>query len=812
VNITQRLSATLHVKAWAPREWANRNLRVGGLVITLLVCLPLALVSAEWLQVNALLWQALFLGMLAGLLIAQTRWKITATLLAITVGGLLIVTQYYSRALPPLAPALHELAAGITWLAALLHRGVTILIWPGREHPSPAPPPMFPEWRAAGERLWLYGWNLQADWPLTLVTRHWESGQILLGTALGLLVWLVAALSVWLLLRRRSAWGALILVIVPLAYSVYRTWDGWAFLVIAVIAGALLAGDSSLRRLERRWGMGSSPYGLTLDWWIWAGVMTLVIAVLMGITIKLTDPEFHRWLHDMFSPAQTTQTQGSSNASHTSAEPRTGIWPRQHLLGSGPELAETPVMSVRTPGVPPAPFYWQAGSYDEYTGQGWVQNPAPPAQIEMRTLWPDSLNPPPHYALLRQSYRLEAPTRQIYAVGRPVRLTLPADGEWSDPWGADLIQVRAVTAQAAYEAVSWVPTATPDELRAASANYPDWAVDAYLALPEELPGRVGDLAQEVTADAPTVYDQALALQSYLRGYEYTLDLPAPPTDRDVVDYFLFDLQRGYCDYYATAMVVMARSLGIPARLAVGYATGEYDPELEAYQVVQANAHSWAEIYFPEYGWIRFEPTAVLPEAGGGYRLDEEGWLEDAPTAELFPLENVGIEADEAATSRLWPLLAVPGGLVGLAGLIGAALAYRGWRLRQGTPEQVAGRLYDRLLGWGRRLGLPLSATLTPNEFLSALQGELDIRAARAPAWSGDWRERRSRAEQTAGDLVALYAEGCYSPRQPTQEQIERVLAGWGRLNRALWGFQLAGSERVFGKRTGSNRRQYRTVG
>ncbi|MEJ2150812.1 MAG: hypothetical protein P8Z40_15240, partial [Chloroflexota bacterium] len=70
MNITQRLSATLHVKVWAPREWANRNLRVGGLVITLLVCLPLALVSAEWLQVNALLWQALFLGMLAGLLIA----------------------------------------------------------------------------------------------------------------------------------------------------------------------------------------------------------------------------------------------------------------------------------------------------------------------------------------------------------------------------------------------------------------------------------------------------------------------------------------------------------------------------------------------------------------------------------------------------------------------------------------------------------------------------------------------------------------------------------------------------------------------
>jgi transglutaminase-like putative cysteine protease len=591
----------------------------------------------------------------------------------------------------------------------------------------------------------------------------------------------------------------LILVAVPLAFSVYRTWDGWAFLVVAVIAGALLAGDSSLRRLEQRWGMGSSPYGLTLDWWVWAGLVVLVIAGMMGLTIKLTDPAFHEWLRDTFSPAQAVQS-GGSPSPYIGSEQQTGVWPRQHLLGSGPELAETPVMSVRTPGVPSAPFYWRAGSYDEYTGQGWIQNPAPPAQSGVRTLWPASLAPPPHYALLRQSYRLESPTRRIYAVGRPVRLTLPADGEWSDPWGIDLVAVYAVTAQAAYEAVSWVPTATPDELRAASTGYPDWVVDAYLALPEELPERVDSLAREVTADAPTAYDQALALQRYLRSYEYTLDLPAPPTDRDVADHFLFDLQQGYCDYYATAMVAMARSLGIPARLAFGYATGTYDPELEAYQVTLANAHSWAEIYFPEYGWIRFEPTAALPEAGAGYTLDWEDLPDDAQPAELFPLENVELDTGGAAAFPLWPLLAVLTGLLGLAGLIGSVLAYRGWRLRQGTPEQVAGRLYARLLSWGRRLGLPLSAVLTPDEFLSALRQELDARTARAPAWGGDWQGRRSQAEQTAGELVALYAEGCYSPRTPTQEGVERVLAGWGRLSRALWGFWLVGSGRKSGEK------------
>jgi hypothetical protein len=380
-----------------------------------------------------------------------------------------------------------------------------------------------------------------------------------------------------------------------------------------------------------------------------------------------------------------------------------------------------------------------------------------------------------------------------------VRLTLAADGEWSDPWGIDLIQARAVTAQAAYEAVSWVPTATPDELRMASTDYPDWAADVYLTLPEELPERVGELAEEITADAPTAYDQALALQDYLRGYEYNLDLSAPPADRDVVDYFLFDLQEGYCDYYASAMVVMARSLGIPARLAFGYATGAYDLELEAYQVTRADAHSWVEIYFPEYGWIRFEPTAALPEGGAGYALDWEEWPDDAQPAELFPFENVELETGRSTVIPLWPLLAALAGFVGLAGVIGGTLAYQRWRLRRGMPEEIAGRLYGRLLDWGQRLGLPLSAALTPDEFLSALRGELNARTANAPAWGGDWRGRYSQAEQVAGALIALYAEGCYSPRTPTQERIEQILANWGKMSRTLWGFWLVGFMRKAGK-------------
>ena len=109
-----------------------------------------------------------------------------------------------------------------------------------------------------------------------------------------------------------------------------------------------------------------------------------------------------------------------------------------------------------------------------------------------------------------------------------------------------------------------------------------------------MPPRVAALAQEVTAAAATPYDQALALEAFLRQYPYDLGIPAPPPEVDVADFFLFELQRGYCDYYATAMAVLARTLGLPARLASGYAAAA--PDEDGVQTIRQNlAHSWPEI-------------------------------------------------------------------------------------------------------------------------------------------------------------------------------------------------------------------------
>ena len=135
----------------------------------------------------------------------------------------------------------------------------------------------------------------------------------------------------------------------------------------------------------------------------------------------------------------------------------------------------------------------------------------------------------------------------------------------------------------------------------------------FLTLPDSVPERVLTLARELTANALTPYDRAQAIETYLRtSYPYTLDVPAPPPGRDVADFFLFELEKGYCDYYATAMVVLARAAGLPARFVSGYASGTYDSSNAQYIVTEANAHSWVEIFFTDIGWVEFEPTAGLP--------------------------------------------------------------------------------------------------------------------------------------------------------------------------------------------------------
>jgi hypothetical protein len=168
-----------------------------------------------------------------------------------------------------------------------------------------------------------------------------------------------------------------------------------------------------------------------------------------------------------------------------------------------------------------------------------------------------------------------------------------------------------------YQITSSVSLAHPQELRLAGEDYPLWAVTQYTQLPPTLPQRVRDLADRLTANANTPYDKAKAIESYLKTFEYTLSVEPPAYNADGVDHFLFNLKRGYSEYFGSAMTVLLRTQGIPARLVTGYTVGDELPDYEDIFIVNdSHSHAWVEVFFPRYGWITFEPTpgASLPPA------------------------------------------------------------------------------------------------------------------------------------------------------------------------------------------------------
>ena len=180
------------------------------------------------------------------------------------------------------------------------------------------------------------------------------------------------------------------------------------------------------------------------------------------------------------------------------------------------------------------------------------------------------------------------------------------------PEQPDTLSLRAVRGNAkagdTYQITSSVSLAEPEDLRRAGVNYPTWVMVKYTQLPAELPQRVRDLASQLTAGADTPYDKAMAIENYLKTLNYSLEVEPPPYNADGVDHFLFTLREGYSEYFGSAMTVMLRSEGIPARLATGYTVGDKLPNHDVYIVTDSHSHAWVEVFFPTYGWIALEPT------------------------------------------------------------------------------------------------------------------------------------------------------------------------------------------------------------
>jgi transglutaminase-like putative cysteine protease len=315
-------------------------------------------------------------------------------------------------------------------------------------------------------------------------------------------------------------------------------------------------------------------------------------------------------------------------------------------LGQGKRLSDELVFTVQAPLYTDAVvrYYWRARVYDRYADGEWSgdiysttlsvfpDNPSP--------AFPESVRAVEGRRTITVTYTPAVPIATLYAASQPqwvsrhihIGLAHNPDGTSdTSAWQA----VPPVYAGETYEARSSLSNVTVAELHEAGDDYPRWVVDRYLQLPPSITPRTQELARQITAGMDDPYDIVAAVTGYLRtAIRYAETVSPPPPDQEPLDWFLFDLRQGFCNYYASSEVILLRSLGIPARLAVGYAEGERQARSRTYLVRQRDAHAWPEVYFPGVGWVEFEPTASqapLHRPLGEERADasDVGGTEDA---------------------------------------------------------------------------------------------------------------------------------------------------------------------------------------
>ena len=281
----------------------------------------------------------------------------------------------------------------------------------------------------------------------------------------------------------------------------------------------------------------------------------------------------------------------------------------------------------------PVPTYWRGETFSEYNGRKWSE---PDADVKTGyapgVIAEQGGDASAGLATITQHVSFEQPLRQsfpLFGGGRVAEIVdmrlspggsaLPAAIERNV--GAGTVKVVLDGGQTQIEGYTVkvaIPDKNPERLKRESGPDPLAVRERYLQLPEELPQRVRDLAKEMTAGAGSRYDRVQAVLNYLKEHEkYTLDTRVPPAGTDFVDDFLFETRAGYCNHFSTAMAVLLRSEGIPARYVKGFAPGKQEVGQEGtYLVSEGDAHSWVEVYFPESGWIPFDPTPGIALTGG----------------------------------------------------------------------------------------------------------------------------------------------------------------------------------------------------
>ncbi|MCD6291324.1 MAG: transglutaminase domain-containing protein, partial [Anaerolineae bacterium] len=725
-----------------------------------------------------------FVSVWFGFLLARSPFGGYVSALFATILGAEFVLGFIGRVAPPLGLTLREAVYAGRWLYALAGGAV------GRV-------PFLPVLDVWWERTWDF-WVHVSAWVQGIGQGTAQQDNLLFLVFTGLLVWGMGVWAGWWTFRHHRGLVAMLPSGVGLAMNVFFAREGESWTVSFLAASLLLLIGLKRYSLEEVWNRWKLDYSDEIRWGMYfAGVwVSAIIIVFMPLVPTITSRRaadaFWNFFSSPWRHVEKSAERMFPDLEHPAVSPLNvslggspGQMPRLYLLGEPPGLAQRVALRVHLN--QPAPQYggekryYRAITYADYSGHGWSnEDQARTSDFPPGQPWDESLASLVGRKRLLQAIELvDAPGGVLYAAGEPIAPDIPYEAHMRGP--GDLVSISPKGSVRRYSVLSAVPAVSEEQLRAAGWDYPEEIRSRYLALPD-VPQRVLDKAAEVVAGIDNPYDRAVAIENYLRTFEYTLKINPPPPDRDVVDYFLFDLRKGYCDYYASAMVVMARAVGIPARLAVGYASGYYDEHTDEYTVTEADAHSWPELYFPPYGWIPFEPTAARAP------FERIG----APDVAMSPPgTGSSQELQELGQWRPWPRRWLAFLKVSVLAFGMAILGYWAWwRYRRRALSSVA-IAYSGIVWWGRRLGADRGLAGTPYERAQALSHrlvEITRSAGRQRRRLQRWADAAS-AEMTG--IVDAYVEEVYAARPLPDARRRQAITAWRRLRGKLWAFWFA---------------------
>ncbi len=566
--------STSHTRWW--------DLPAASLLVVAMLTAASRLVATDWTSHLEIAQTLAFGGVIAGLVIGQSRFSPRFSLLLATIYGAFAVPFMVGNTLGP----------GILW----------------------------------SERLVSIAGRLQVIIK-QLAAHSVVTDSLLFQVLMAILFWTLSVYAGYTLTRHGDAWRA----ILPAGLAVFvihsfdpliprRTW----YLAIYLFFSLVLVARMAYLKQHNRWQESRTalPPHLGLDFirftLLVAGVIVIFSWTMPALAQSLPPAE------RVFQPLRLRwyEFRDQFNNAFASLRSTVGVvsdyYGNSLILGRGNQLTDTPMFVVKPLDAPPTDirFYWRAKTYDTYIDGNWRSTTTTTRSFNPQT---DGFTDTTDQSRWIGSFEFIPQTNiaTIFTPDSPLWVSRPSKVEFAQgsDGNVDVVSFRAdpvLNAGEVYRVSATLSNASVTQLDVAGTDYPQWVKDRYLQLPDTITARTRRLAEQITNGLDNPYDKAVAVTNYLRNnIHYSQTIPDPPPNQEIIDWFLFDLRQGFCNYYATAEVVLLRAVGVPARWSVGYAEGQAMQD-GSFIVRQRDAHAWPEVYFPGYGWVEFEPTASQP--------------------------------------------------------------------------------------------------------------------------------------------------------------------------------------------------------